>query len=191
MPSPVLGRGTGPDPDPITGNGTGPDPDPVGGNGSDPDPDPVVGNGSGPDPDPVAGNGSGPDPDPVVGNGSDPDPVIGNGSGPDPDPVGACDPTGGSDPLQLDTAHLPLLHFTSISNPSRATVPFPEHFLSHLAFPVQGSSGRMVKSQVHFALPSFTFCSGNLIARAGMTMQTTSMTPAAVFMVGECESPMY
>jgi len=87
---------------------------PVGGIGGIPDPDPVpvIGTGSSPDPDPVIGSGVAPDPDPVIGSGVAPDPV-GPDPGSDPDPVGtsvAAPPS-----WQLDTAHLPLLHFISIS----------------------------------------------------------------------------
>jgi len=149
-----------PDPDPVVGTGCSPDPDPVMGTGCSPDPDPVMSTGCSPDPDPVIGMG-GPDPDPVIGiGGSDPDP--GRGPGSDPDPVGASVPAPSAS--QFDTVHLPFLHIRSKLNTSTSTLPFPEHFLSHLAFPVHGSLGITVKSQVHFAFPSLTFTPENFTA---------------------------
>jgi len=167
-----------PDPDPVGGSGTGPDPDPVMGTGCSPDPDPVMGTGCSPEPDPVIGMG-GSDPDPVIGiGGSDPDPVIVPGS--DPDPVGASVPPAAS---QFETVHFPFLHMRSTVNPSSSTPPFPEHFLSHLAFPVHGSLGITVMSQVHFAFPSFTFTPENFTAWPRWMRRSPRIREVVVLMV--------
>jgi len=169
-----------PDPDPVGGSGTGPEPDPVIGTGCSPEPDPVIGTGCSPDPDPVIGMG-GSDPDPVIGiGGSDPDPepVIVPGS--DPDPVGASVTPSAS---QFETVHFPFLHIRSTVNPSSSTPPFPEHFLSHLAFPVHGSFGITVMSQVHFAFPSFTFTPENFTAWPRWMRRSPRIREVVVLMV--------
>merc|ERR1719186_474095 len=146
MPSPIGGMG--PDPDPV-GSGTGPDPDPVGG-------------GTGPDPDPV-GSGSGPDPDPV---GS------GIGSCPDPDPV----PVVATSAAHFEMVPLPFFTFkTKLKNPS-SSLAAPEHFLSHLAVPLQEApSASKLKEQVQVFLPTFTFSFLKFSARAALASRTTSM----------------
>jgi len=177
MPSPT--GGTGPDPDPV-GSGTGPDPDPVG-SGTGPDPDPV-GSGTGPDPDPV-GTGSGPDP---VGSGSgpDPDPVgSGTGSCPDPDPV----PVVATSAAHFEMVPLPFFTFkTKLKNPS-SSLAAPEHFLSHLAVPLQEApSASKLKEQVQVFLPTFTFSFLKFSARAALASSTTSSEIKLVLMVWDC-----
>jgi len=168
MPSPI--GGTGPDPDPV-GNGTGPDPDAVG-SGTGPDPDPV-GSGTGPDPDPV-GSGSGPDPDPV---GS------GTGSCPDPDPV----PVVATSAAHFEMVPLPFFTFkTKLKNPS-SSLAAPEHFLSHLAVPLQEApSASKLKEQVQVFLPTFTFSFLKFSARAALASSTTSSEIKLVLMVRDC-----
>jgi len=166
IPSPI--GGTGPDPDPV-GSGTGPDPDAVG-SGTGPDPDPV-GTGSGPDP---VGSGSGPDPDPV---GS------GTGSCPDPDPV----PVVATSAAHFEMVPLPFFTFkTKLKNPS-SSLAAPEHFLSHLAVPLQEApSASKLKEQVQVFLPTFTFSFLKFSARAALASSTTSSEIKLVLMVWDC-----
>merc|ERR1711970_507471 len=121
-----------------------------------------------PDPDPVGGSGTGPDPDPVMGTGCS------------PDPVGASVPPSAS---QFETVPFPFLHIRSTVNPSSSTPPFPEHFLSHLAFPVHGSLGVTVMSQVHFAFPSFTFTPENFTAWPRWMRRSPRIREVVVLMV--------
>jgi len=112
----------------------------------DPDPDPVMGTGVSPDPDP----GMGPDPDPVVGTGVSPDP--------DPVPVGAGASVGAAAQAQLEMDPFPFFIFSVKEHPLISTVPCPEHFASHFAFPEHFVFILRSKSQVHFFFPRVTFC---------------------------------
>merc|ERR1719427_583717 len=149
-------------------------PSPTGGMGPDPDP---VGSGTGPDPDPVD-TGSGPDP---VGSGSGPDPdPVGSGTGSCPDPV----PVVATSAVHFEMVPLPFFTFkTKLKTPS-SSLAAPEHFLSHLAVPLQEApSASKLKEQVQVFLPTFTFSFLKFSARAEFASSNTSSEIKLVLMV--------
>ena len=96
-------------------------------------------------------------PDPVSDMGPDPDPVIGIGVSPDPEPVGTGGMVVATAQLHCEIVPLPFLILTVKEHPPTSTTPVPEHILSQLDLPEQAAPSLMMKVQVHFAFPSFTF----------------------------------
>merc|ERR1712183_8207 len=131
--------------------------------------------------------GMSPDPDPVgsgIGSCPDPDPVgSGTGSCPDPDPV----PVVATSAAHFEMVPLPFFTFkTKLKNPS-SSLAAPEHFLSHLAVPLQEApSASKLKEQVQVFLPAFTFSFLKFSARAALASSNTSSEIKLVLMVRDC-----
>ena len=108
--------------------------------------------GEGPDPDPGSGTGCSPDPDPGAGG-------IVVGCSPDPDPLPGCvGSVISSSALHFEIAPFPFFILREKVYIPISTTPVPEHFLSHVAFPLHfAPSASRLKEQVQVLFPSFTF----------------------------------